>query len=392
MTIEAWELTGTAPLCIGTKDGQQLSRTLCLTNPFVPLKGAREAEMKVAKRESRAGGPLGANLISAVRAPSLVPALVSLILLLTTFSTASASPESSCLGESLDQGAGSAFCEVTTIRSQTAGAINLHLPVDVNLANPWFGGNDIEIEGPGPFVGFALVRYPLQTNTEIYVGGRLPESADSRMFLEQVKFGQDLRPLSETFHLNAGEYRFFVLPGSGPASVTLHLDELEGEAALETSTSTGYEVAFPNAELASPSPAELHYSTRAHGSLRSQGFLFQAGWFHADAHAASEFDSCFFDRRTAMDPSDPATYGPGCATWSFGSPVQRDDGIRGAGGGPTAPKSTEPQLSLFYGGWDTTALFGLDSEPAGPYTAQLSLDSVRLQGEMDSMALFVSFD
>lgn len=284
------------------------------------------------------------------------------------------------------------LCGVTTIRASDPAFVTVHVPQTVRLENPFFSGNDVQVTGVGDFIGFALVRYPLETNNPIFIGGRLPESAGFRTFLDHVGFFQHLRPVDATHTLEPGDYRLFLLPeDSNVATLTLHLDGLSGEIDLDATHRTRLELDVDEPEIAPPDAPGNVYTARSFGSLRDHGLVFSALWFNTQAHVVSEVDFCFYKATAPLDPIDPSTYGPGCAWWGF-SPVQNVNGIS-YGAGVTYPDpSTDPGFKLFYAGDHTAGAFGVDDDPSGPYTAQMAVETAAVVGKVHSLALFLSFE
>jgi len=227
---------------------------------------------------------------------------------------------------------------VTQVRGTRPAAMPVRLPQRATVSTTIESSADIKVSGRGRFVGFALV--PEDPEVPVLLGGRLPDSAGSHRVLMPVlgqATGTFIPSYPDVMVLPEGDYRLFLLPDSGPATVTLKLHGLPGKTVLRPTEPVHYELLEP--EVFSP-PGAPYYSAGAESELRSTGLVFQALWIQADAHLDGVLHFCKNgpEHPVASEAPPQVAYGPGCA---------------GAGGGVTEDRraEVEPHRKLYFQAW-----------------------------------------
>ena len=240
------------------------------------------------------------------------------------------------------------LCAVTSIRGSEPAAVDVSLPEAVTVATPFGSSPDLDVEGDGRFVGFALTGTEPGTKGLTLVGGRFPSHKSPVEFIVPVPpypaFGgssfENFKTYPDEVTLPAGHYRLYLLTDGGEAEVTLRMDELEGWIDLAPERPADYRLHFPQSRLLGGAGlANNVYSAGRSDILAGTGLLFQALWIDTDVHGAGQYLVCY---APGGDPDvDPTELGPGCPAasekWEFAN--------------NRAP-TTEPDTNLYLQGLD----------------------------------------
>jgi hypothetical protein len=234
------------------------------------------------------------------------------------------------------------LAHTTIVSGSEAAGIRVELPRKTRFGDPLAGQSSIEVTGKGSFAGFALVAEDVpESEGYVFLGGRLPESAGSRYF---VDVGGDWFSIGggKYFSLDAGVYTLYLLPGSGETRVTLTFKDLAGTTRLSPSDRVAYQWRAGDRSF-DRVPGDNYYATGAAGILQGRGLVFGAAWFETDVHAVTNSDTCFWRN----EPRDPDAYTPHC-----GSTFVSDPGnLWGSHGTIDYGVSANRVFKLFLGSW-----------------------------------------
>lgn len=266
----------------------------------------------------------------------------------------------------------------TVITGDAPGYVRVHIPRDLKLKNQWAGGDvsPLRVRGKGRFIGFALVEESSDQGKDIYIGGRLPESAGRRLFIFQLNGLSWAEAPDHRIH--RGSYRLYLLPGDGPSKVTLRLPLEEGIKRLSPTEPVFYESRklkpFP------PYSSGLWnvYSAGGTQVLPSKGLLFQAAWFRNSAHVLSQHSACFWVGR----PNQPAA-----STVECGSTELTDPGNLWADETVIDYRSSVGRnIRLYYGSWLPEGA-GFER---GRFGQTFNLHTASLVEGLDSLGIWLS--
>lgn len=180
---------------------------------------------------------------------------------------------------------------ITRIAGHEPGYVSVHIPQTIRIRNPLFGGDDVQIQGRGEFVGFALVPQFSSDYAHALLGGRLPKSAGRRRFLFNTSsFFADSESRTR-LHVHKGDYRLYLLPGEGYAQITLRFDGLQGSLELHPQSQVQYEAHVPKPKYATP--GNNYYSAGHTASLGGRGLVFGTVWMNTALHGVTHADVCF---------------------------------------------------------------------------------------------------
>lgn len=261
-------------------------------------------------------------------------------------------------------------------------SIPVHLSEKAKIRNPLFAGSDMRATGAGRFVGFALMTrsdgYP-----RVWLGGRVPKSAGSEHFFLELGFGTAPQ---RSYTLPPGNYLLYLLPDGGASEVKFRLHGPSGSVSIFPVKDAAYQLKYPDEQVvATGTPGNQvrsAYSTAAIGWLGAEGVQFEATWFMADAHAATEADACFFKGK----PPETTGDAPGCFALGLLGLYARDTGAEATIDHGVAASSV---FKFFYGG----RVYGrTDGYRAGSFSQTMSVETASFIREPDSLALWLTFD
>lgn len=221
-------------------------------------------------------------------------------------------------------------CGTLVLSGDDAGYTRVTFPTGVTLDSPLVSGKQsFSVTGPSGFVGFAIVE-DANPSAPAWLGGRLPASGGSRLFVEKVG-------ALESYAIPAGDYRIYLLTEDEPAEVTFHFDELSGSVAVPARHPASYEAQLPD-EYATTAAVPQLYTAGGSADIDGDGILYQAAWFEAYSHATGYYEACVYDG----PPSSPWAVTPSCvAPWVVNSNLS-EDFAGGQGGGTGATHLAEP--------------------------------------------------
>lgn len=255
--------------------------------------------------------------------------------------------------------------------------IRISLPEGARLENPWVakGSRAVRVTGRGDFVGFALVGDSPKPH-HVFLGGRLPRSADRRLFFFDLSgFADSIA--TKTIRVPKGTYRFYVLPGETAASATLAieqpvrvLDSQPRPARLQTT---------PLAPYATAATSNVH-SAGATERLSGAGILFNTVWFANQAHIASNNDACFWRN----SPREPDAALPGCGS----TPMSGPGNLWASQGTIDFGSSTGANMRLYYGSWMPLEA-GFHQ---GRFGQSYSIQTASVVDRLDSLGIWLQFD
>lgn len=265
---------------------------------------------------------------------------------------------------------------VNLLSGKASGYVDVVVEEKVSLRNPWVGKGrpQFSIRGRGRFVGFALVGSAAEQGGErrAYLGGRLPRSAGSKLFLIElggIPDGLD----HENVTITPGGYRLYLLTGSSGARITLRLPKHRDVLRLDHSSNTHY-VAKP-LESYEPGVAPHVHSAGGSARLQGDGLLFQAAWFRNDAHLATDHSACFW----RGEPRLPLAQTTNCGDVE----VYEPPGIQRSRGTIDRRHSVGDGLRLYYGdAW-------VSGQGSRTWGQSVNLESASLAGEVHTLAFWL---
>jgi hypothetical protein len=153
-------------------------------------------------------------------------------------------------------------------------------------------------------------------NAPTLFGGRLPNGSAATEFLMPLgRWNYNFAKFyDDRLELPAGDYRLYILPDGGRATVTLRFRGLSRSIALGISHESDYTLEFPDTRLLGASEQGNVYWGGASNALRERGLIFNALWLRANPYVGGQFQFCHY----GIEPAEPTAYGPGCPAGTDG--------------------------------------------------------------------------
>ncbi|HYO61991.1 MAG TPA: hypothetical protein VEU29_08860 [Actinomycetota bacterium] len=178
--------------------------------------------------------------------------------------------------------------------------------------HPWLDPNedDFKIEGGDGTVTFALVAADAPSSEPlVLLGGRLPEEADSALYLTHFGLGPEGPDWEGFWNLPKGRYRLYVFTQE-PATLTLSFDGLGGRTTISPTGAARYEEKSPKV-FVETGPVHNLYSAGATGTLDGEVSQLQVFWTREAAHVSSYSGFCWYN---GAPPEDAIAFAPACPT------------------------------------------------------------------------------
>lgn len=200
----------------------------------------------------------------------------------------------------------------TVMKVQEAAVASVVLPKTVRVWHPWLdpNGDSFTIQGGGGSVTFALVSADAPSSEPlVLLGGRLPEEADSALYLTHFGLGPEGPDWEGFWNVPKGRYRLYVFTQE-PVTLTLSLDGLAGRATITPTGAARYEEKSPK-PFVETGPVHNLYSGGATGTLDGEVSQLQVYWTREAAHVSSYSGFCWYN---GVPPDDTIAFAPGCPT------------------------------------------------------------------------------
>lgn len=262
------------------------------------------------------------------------------------------------------------------LQGRHASYVTIRLPEGARLDNPWLkrASRDISVNGSGRFVGFALVEDGAKPH-HVFIGGRLPESTDRRLFVFAANGGFPDSISTRTITIPRGTYRLYILPGDGPAKIRINFSSPVSISSRERAA-VDYKQRRMRPLL--DSGLDNMHSAGATSEVDSNALLFQASWFENDVHVATNHDACFW----RGEPSRPEAYLINC-----GSTEVTDPGNLWSSQGTTDLRtSSGNDLRMYYGSW----ILHQSGFRRGAFGQSFDLQSASMIKGLDSLAIWLT--
>lgn len=209
----------------------------------------------------------------------------------------------------------------TTVVGSKTSAIRVRIPRAATISNPAFKGSDLEVEGKGRFIGFALIeedfaelndagRFDSQESDKVALfGGRVGGSAPTGAFI--TSFGVHHPAVGTNARVPAGNYTLYLIADRSPVSVKIKLHGLSGKTHLRPNRAVEFALKAPTPGIGGNGVTQV-YSAGAAASLRDNaGLLFMGVSERRTASVNSFHQFCYHDGKPQPE-GFPLAYGPGC--------------------------------------------------------------------------------
>lgn len=196
-------------------------------------------------------------------------------------------------------------CGTTILRGSEAGFVRIRLAEQVSFTTDNQGepDADVQMEGVGPFIGFAILsdlEGPDLDGPGVVLG-RYPLEAYPHRFVGTVLGGlANCRPCE----LPAGDYLLYLLADQTETTITLRFESLPGRIELTPQTPVPFRARYQVPQFPEDE-SKTHYLAGSAGELTSEGIVWTAVWARMDLN---------LDQRwvVGLHYSEPSLYMPQC--------------------------------------------------------------------------------